>query len=127
MWVANAEAAGVAVVFASPIRAARARHHRVSRAARHAWHHEDSRDDSLGVRGLGCMDLDLDVTVDAEQVLGPVDGGFPLAMWALQGGRVAIAAQALGIGARPSIRRSRTRNRASSSASRSPATRRFSS
>ena len=33
-----------------------------------------------------------------DQVLGRVDQGFRLAMWALQGGRVAIAAQALGIG-----------------------------
>jgi butyryl-CoA dehydrogenase len=33
-----------------------------------------------------------------DQVLGHVDQGFRLAMWALQGGRVAIAAQALGIG-----------------------------
>ena len=31
-------------------------------------------------------------------MLGPVDQGYRLAMWALQGGRVAIAAQALGIG-----------------------------
>ena len=31
-------------------------------------------------------------------MLGHVDQGFRLAMWALQGGRVAIAAQALGIG-----------------------------
>ena len=44
------------------------------------------------------MDLDLDITVGDDQVLGHVDQGFPLAMWALQGGRVAIAAQALGIG-----------------------------
>ena len=55
-------------------------------------------DDSLGVRGLGCMDLDFDVTVGPDQLLGTVDEGFGLAMWALQGGRVAIAAQALGIG-----------------------------
>ena len=57
-----------------------------------------ARADSLGVRGLGCMDLDLDLAVTDEQVLGDVDQGFALAMWALQGGRVAIAAQALGIG-----------------------------
>jgi butyryl-CoA dehydrogenase len=57
-----------------------------------------ARADSLGVRGLGCMDLDLDIMVADDQVLGPVDQGFRLAMWALQGGRVAIAAQALGIG-----------------------------
>jgi len=54
--------------------------------------------DSLGVRGLGCMDLDLDVAVGDRQVLGSVDHGFRLAMWALDGGRIAIAAQALGIG-----------------------------
>jgi len=57
-----------------------------------------ARADSLGVRGLGCMDLDLDLTVSDDQVLGRVDQGFRIAMWALQGGRVAIAAQALGIG-----------------------------
>jgi alkylation response protein AidB-like acyl-CoA dehydrogenase len=44
------------------------------------------------------MDLDFDVEVTDEQVLGPIDQGFRAAMWALQGGRVAIAAQALGIG-----------------------------
>jgi len=57
-----------------------------------------ARADSLGVRGLGCMDLELDLAVADDQVLGQVDQGFELAMWALQGGRVAIAAQALGIG-----------------------------
>ena len=57
-----------------------------------------ARDESLGVRGLGCMDLEFDIVVGADQVLGAVDQGFRLAMWALDGGRVAIAAQALGIG-----------------------------
>src|SRR6185295_12280019 len=46
----------------------------------------------------GCTDLELDVEVTDDQVLGSVDQGFRIAMWALQGGRVAIAAQALGIG-----------------------------
>jgi alkylation response protein AidB-like acyl-CoA dehydrogenase len=44
------------------------------------------------------MDLELDIEVGDDHVLGEVDRGFPLAMWALQGGRIAIAAQALGIG-----------------------------
>ena len=57
-----------------------------------------ARADSLGVRGLGCMDLEFDVEVSDDQVLGAVDQGFRLAMWALQGGRVGVAAQALGIG-----------------------------
>ena len=55
--------------------------------------------DTLGVRGLGCRDLDLDaVRVPAEATLGDLGGGFRLAMRALDGGRVAIAAQAVGIG-----------------------------
>jgi butyryl-CoA dehydrogenase len=99
VWVANAEEASVVIVFARtrpglrgqgitaflvPMNAAG-----ITRTA---------RADSLGVRGLGCMDLDLNLAVTDDQVLGHVDQGFALAMWALQGGRVAIAAQALGIG-----------------------------
>jgi butyryl-CoA dehydrogenase len=100
VWVANAEAADVAIVIAStepgrrgrgicafvvPMNAAGLR--RVSSA------------DSLGVRGLGCMDLELnDVEVDEDAMLGGAGEGFRVAMWALDGGRVAIAAQALGVG-----------------------------
>jgi butyryl-CoA dehydrogenase len=99
VWVANAEEASVVIVFACTRTGLRGQGVTaflvpmstpgISRTA---------RADSLGVRGLGCMDLDLDITVTDEQVLGHVDQGFRLAMWALQGGRVAIAAQALGIG-----------------------------
>ncbi len=106
VWVANAEAADVAIVFAvtdghDPSRAAstgpaitaflvtldRPGVSRVVTA------------DSLGVRGLGCMDLELrDVRVDSSAILGKAGEGFQIAMWALDGGRVAIAAQALGVG-----------------------------
>jgi butyryl-CoA dehydrogenase len=99
VWVANAEEAQVVIVFAATRPGLRGQGVTaflvpmttpgITRTA---------RADSLGVRGLGCMDLDLDITVRADDVLGPVDHGFPLAMWALQGGRIAIAAQALGIG-----------------------------
>jgi butyryl-CoA dehydrogenase len=99
VWVANAEEASVAIVFASTRAGLRGQgvtaflvpmdSPGITRTA---------RADSLGVRGLGCMDLDLDISVSDDQVLGHVDQGFRLAMWALQGGRVAIAAQALGIG-----------------------------
>jgi len=99
VWVANAEEAAVAIVFASTRPGLRGQGVTaflvpmdtpgITRTA---------RADSLGVRGLGCMDLDLDIAVGDDQVLGQVDQGFRLAMWALQGGRVAIAAQALGIG-----------------------------
>ena len=100
VWVANAVAAHVAVVFAAtepgiggrgitaflvPLSAPGLA--RVGRA------------NSLGVRGLGCMDLQLDgVFVPASGVLGAVGEGFTIAMWALDGGRVAIAAQAIGVG-----------------------------
>jgi len=99
VWVANAEEASVAIVFARTRPGLRGqgvtaflvpmRTPGITRTA---------RADSLGVRGLGCMDLELDIAVADDQVLGDVDHGFGLAMWALQGGRVAIAAQALGIG-----------------------------
>ncbi len=99
VWVANADVASVAIVLARTRPGLRGKGitafvvpmdtpgmTRIARA------------DSLGVRGLGCMDLELDVTVGDRQVLGSVDHGFRLAMWALDGGRIAIAAQALGIG-----------------------------
>jgi len=55
--------------------------------------------DTLGVRGLGCVTLTLDdVEVGADAVMGVVDEGFDLAKRALEGGRIAIAAQALGVG-----------------------------
>jgi butyryl-CoA dehydrogenase len=99
VWVANADAAAVAIVFACTRPGLRGQGvtaflvpMETPGIARRG------RDDSLGVRGLGCMDLDFDIAVADDQVLGPVDQGFRLAMWALQGGRVAIAAQALGIG-----------------------------
>jgi alkylation response protein AidB-like acyl-CoA dehydrogenase len=99
VWVANAEAAEIAIVFACTRPGLRAQGVTaflvpmdtpgITRRA---------RDESLGVRGLGCMDLAFDITAGDDQVLGAVDQGFRLAMWALDGGRVAIAAQALGIG-----------------------------
>jgi alkylation response protein AidB-like acyl-CoA dehydrogenase len=100
VWVANADRAAVAIVFACTRPDLRGQGvtaflipmdtDGITRTA---------RADSLGVRGLGCMDLEFDLTVADDQVLGSIDQGFRAAMWALQGGRVGIAAQALGIGA----------------------------
>jgi butyryl-CoA dehydrogenase len=99
IWVANAEEASVAIVFASTRPGLRGQGVTAFLVPMDTpGIRRTARADSLGVRGLGCMDLDLDITVDDDQVLGHVDQGFRLAMWALQGGRVAIAAQALGIG-----------------------------
>jgi butyryl-CoA dehydrogenase len=100
VWVANATVADVAIVFAATQPDIGGRgisaflvsmdSPGISRRA---------RNDSLGVRGLGCMDLAFeDVRVDSSQLLGAPGKGFSIARWALDGGRVAIAAQALGVG-----------------------------
>ena len=105
VWVANAEAADMAIVFATTHPTAT-----TGQGGRSISAFIVPLDtpgltrvvtaDSLGVRGLGCMDLELkDVRVDAHALLGGPGEGFHIAMWALDGGRVAIAAQALGVGA----------------------------
>ena len=99
VWVANAAAAGVIIIFAATQPGRRGQGVSAFLVPADApGIARTALDDSLGVRGLGCMDLELDLTVRGDQMLGDVDQGFELAMWALQGGRVAIAAQALGIG-----------------------------
>lgn len=99
VWVANAEVASVAIIFACTRPGLRDQGVTAFLVPMDApGILRTARADSLGVRGLGCMDLELDLDVTDDQVLGSVDQGFRLAMWALQGGRVAIAAQALGIG-----------------------------
>jgi butyryl-CoA dehydrogenase len=105
VWVANAEAADLAIVFAATQPANRPTSH----AGRSIGAFLVPMDtpgltrtasgDSLGVRGLGCMDLQLDnVQVSADALVGGPGDGFHMAMWALDGGRIAIAAQALGVG-----------------------------
>lgn len=99
VWVANADAAGLAIVFACTRPGSRGQGVTAFLVPMDApGITRTARTDSLGVRGLGCTDLALDVEVSDDQVLGSVDQGFRLAMWALQGGRVGVASQALGIG-----------------------------
>jgi butyryl-CoA dehydrogenase len=100
VWVANAIAADVAIVFAATqpdIGGRGISAFLVSMDSPGIVRR--ARNDSLGVRGLGCMDLAFeDVRVDSSQLLGAPGKGFAIARWALDGGRVAIAAQALGVG-----------------------------
>ena len=99
VWVANAEVASVAIVFARTRAGLRGKGISAFLVPMDApGITRIARADSLGVRGLGCMDLEFDVAAGEGQVLGSVDHGFRLAMRALEGGRIAIAAQALGIG-----------------------------
>ena len=101
VWVANAAAAELLIVFASTQPGIRSRGISAFLVPMQTpGIRRVATDDSLGVRGLGCMDLEFtNVEVGADAVLGRPDDGFRIAMWALDGGRVAIAAQALGVGA----------------------------
>lgn len=100
VWVANGEAADVAVVFAATQPGSRGRGVGAFLVPLDTpGLTRQPTPESLGVRGLGCVDLLFtDVRVDADAVLGTPSDGFHVAMWALDGGRVAIAAQALGVG-----------------------------
>jgi butyryl-CoA dehydrogenase len=100
VWVANAEAADLFVVFAATQPGLRGRGVSAFLVPRDTpGLTMTSSGESLGVRGLGCMDLAFDdVRVGTEALLGAPGDGFRIAMWALDGGRVAIAAQALGVG-----------------------------
>jgi alkylation response protein AidB-like acyl-CoA dehydrogenase len=100
VWVANAEAADVVLVFC-------ASHADLTGKGISAYLvpmdtpgiSKTALNDSLGVRGLGCMDLEFrDVKVDSSQLLGSPGQGWRIARWALVGGRIAIAAQAVGSG-----------------------------
>ncbi len=56
-------------------------------------------DDKLGIRGSKSSQIFLDdVRLPADALLGDVGGGFKVAMSTLDGGRIGIASQALGIG-----------------------------
>jgi alkylation response protein AidB-like acyl-CoA dehydrogenase len=100
VWVANAQAADLVIVFAATQPGIRGRGVSAFLVPMDApGIHRAATADSLGVRGLGCMDLELtNVRVDTDALLGPPGDGFRIAMRALDGGRVAIAAQALGVG-----------------------------
>ena len=100
VWVANAEAADVLIVFAATEPGIGGRGVSAFLVPTETPGVSRVRTvDSLGVRGLGCMDVRLDgVHVDVGARLGAEGEGFRIAMWALDGGRVAIAAQALGVG-----------------------------
>ena len=100
VWVANAEAASVMLLFAATQPGMRGRGVSAFLVPMDSPGLTlVSSGESLGVRGLGCMDVELkDVRVGTDTLVGAPGEGFKAAMWALDGGRVAIAAQALGAG-----------------------------
>jgi butyryl-CoA dehydrogenase len=100
VWVANAEAADLLIVFAATQPGIRGRGVSAFLVPMDSpGITRINAQDSLGVRGLGCLDLEFaGVRVGADALLGGPGDGFRIAMWALDGGRIAIAAQALGVG-----------------------------
>ena len=100
VWVANGAAADVALIFAAtePGRGGRGVSAFLVPLDRPGLAREPTRE-PLGMRGLGCVDLRLDdVEVDAGALLAEPGRGFDVAKWALDGGRIAIGAEALGVG-----------------------------
>jgi alkylation response protein AidB-like acyl-CoA dehydrogenase len=56
------------------------------------------REDKMGLRGSSTVPLEFTgCRVPADAMLGPENGGFKVAMMALDGGRIGIASQAIGI------------------------------
>jgi alkylation response protein AidB-like acyl-CoA dehydrogenase len=55
-------------------------------------------EDKMGIRASNTVPLELDrVRVASDALLGPENGGFKIAMMALDGGRIGISSQAIGI------------------------------
>jgi butyryl-CoA dehydrogenase len=100
VWVANGEVADVFVIFAATQPGLRGRGVSAFLVGGDTpGLTRTSSGDSLGVRGLGCVDLELrDVRVEADALLGSPGEGFKIALWSITGGRIAIAAQAIGVG-----------------------------
>ncbi len=102
VWVANAEAADVLLIFAATTLGIGGRGVSAFLVASDApGVTRTAPCDSWGVRGLGAVNVTLDdVRVDAGARIGEEGEGFRAALWALDGGRIAVGAQAVGIGQR---------------------------
>jgi len=99
-WITNGPVADVCVLFTMNDKAAG---HKGITAFILPMQHKGVRcgapDDKLGIRGSKSSQIFLDdVRLPADALLGEVGGGFKVAMSTLDGGRIGIAAQAIGIG-----------------------------
>jgi alkylation response protein AidB-like acyl-CoA dehydrogenase len=99
-WITSGDRAGVMVVWAKSDRAAGAKGISCFLVERgtpglHVGKHEDK----MGIRGSSTVPLTFDgCRVPADALLGELGGGFKIALAALDGGRIGIGSQALGIG-----------------------------
>jgi alkylation response protein AidB-like acyl-CoA dehydrogenase len=97
-WVANGTAADLALIVAAVGEASAPAvflvpldHPGVSRVA---------LEQSVGLRGLGCVELRFEqVRLEPDATLGGLPGGASVVDWALNRGRIAVAALATGLGA----------------------------
>jgi butyryl-CoA dehydrogenase len=99
-WITNGPVADVCVLFTMNDKAAG---HKGITAfilpMRHPGVRVGQPDDKLGIRGSKSSQIFLDdVRLPADALLGEVGGGFKVAMSTLDGGRIGIASQAVGIG-----------------------------
>lgn len=98
-WITNAAEAHYGVVFATTDKALK---HKGISAFIVPMHSEGvvlgKKEDKLGIRGSSTCTVSFeDCKVPKENMLGPAGSGFKIAMTTLDGGRIGVAAQALGI------------------------------
>jgi alkylation response protein AidB-like acyl-CoA dehydrogenase len=96
-WITNGSYAGTFLVFARTD-AARAGARGISAFVLDADHVEVTREEEkLGLNSSSTADLAIDTEVGADRLLGELNRGFRIAMTTLDGGRIGIGAQAVGI------------------------------
>ncbi len=99
LWISNAKEAGLFIVFATVDASAGYKGitaFLVEKGA--AGFTVGRKEDKLGIRASSTCELILDeCVVPAEQVLGDVGSGYKIAMETLNGGRIGIGAQMLGL------------------------------
>ena len=99
IFISNAKEAGIAIVFAQtdPERGKRGFSAFVVEADTPGYK-VTKKEKKLGIRGSSTCEIVLeDVRVPKENVLGSPGDGFKIGMWTLDGGRILVAAQAVGI------------------------------
>ena len=99
LWISHGDHADLVVVFArtDPEAGTRGITCFLVEAASEGYK-PGKKEKKMGLRGSNTVELHLDgVHVPDDNVLGEVDRGFPIAMALLDGGRIGIASQALGI------------------------------
>ena len=96
-WITNGGYAGTFIVFART-GSIESRARGISAFVLDREHVTVTREEEkMGLHSSSTADLAIDAVIDAGRLLGEVDRGFPIAMAALDGGRIGIAAQAIGI------------------------------